>query len=83
MIDLILQCCHNTSSVFIEFKVSLRNIADFHRLEDKSANKKGSSADTLQRLVAKVEKFIENNRALGLPAVPKRTLVEDFVILSS
>jgi len=56
----------------------LRNTARLRKLEAEVATEKGLSAETLQRLVAKVEEFSENNRAHGLPAELKRILVDDL-----
>jgi len=57
----------------------LRNTARLRKLEAEVAAEKGLSADTLQRLVAKVEEFSENNRAHGLPAELKCILLDDLM----
>ena len=36
-------------------------------LEDEIAREKGISAETLRRMVAKVEEYSESHRAMGLP----------------
>ncbi len=56
----------------------LRNTARLRKLEAEVAAEKGLSAETLQRLVAKVEEFSENNRAHGLPAELQRILQDDL-----
>ena len=61
----------------------LRNTARLRKLEAEVAAEKNLSADTLQRLVAKVEEFSENNRAHGLPAELKRILADDLMGLRS
>jgi hypothetical protein len=61
----------------------LRNTARLRKLEAEVATEKGLSAETLQRLVAKVEEFSENNRAHGLPADLKRILTDDLVGMNS
>lgn len=60
----------------------LRNTARLRKLEAEVAEEKNLSAETLQRLVAKVEEFSENNRAHGLPAELKRILMDDIVLSS-
>lgn len=57
----------------------LRNTARLRKLEAEVADEKGLSAETLQRLVAKIEEFSENNRAHGLPAELKRILEDDLM----
>ena len=59
----------------------LRNTARLRNLEAEVATEKGLSADTQQRLVAKIEEFSENNRAHGLPAELKRILHDDLLEL--
>lgn len=61
----------------------LRNTARLRKLEVEVASEKGLSAETLQRLVAKVEEFSENNRAHGLPAELKRILQDDLLALEA
>ncbi|TLD70489.1 DNA phosphorothioation system sulfurtransferase DndC [Phragmitibacter flavus] len=56
----------------------LRNSSRLRKLEAEVADELSLSADTLQRLVAKVEEFSENNRAHGLPAELKRILEYDI-----
>ena len=56
----------------------LRNTARLRKLEAEVAGEKGLSADTLQRLVSKVEEFSENNRAHGLPAELTKILQDDM-----
>jgi DNA sulfur modification protein DndC len=58
----------------------LRNTARLRKLEAEVASEKGLSADTLQRLVAKVEEFSENNRAHGLPAELTKILQDDLKV---
>ena len=48
------------------------------KLEAEVAAEKDLSADTLQRLVAKIEEFSENNRAHGLPAELTKILQDDL-----
>jgi DNA sulfur modification protein DndC len=56
----------------------LRNTARLRKLGAEIAEEKGLSSDTLQRLVAKVEEFSENNRAHGLPAELTKILQDDL-----
>ncbi len=56
----------------------LRNTARLRKLEAEVAAEKQLSAETLQRLVSKVEEFSENNRAHGLPAELTRILKDDL-----
>lgn len=56
----------------------LRNTARLRKLEVEVASEKGLSAETLQRLVSKVEEFSENNRAHGLPAELSKILQDDL-----
>ncbi len=60
----------------------LRNTARLRKLEAQVAEEKKLAAETLQRLVAKVEEFSENNRAHGLPAELKRILLDDIMLSS-
>lgn len=58
----------------------LRNTARLRKLEAEVATEKGLSAETLQRLVSKVEEFSENNRAHGLPAELTKILRDDLAM---
>jgi len=56
----------------------LRETARLRKLEAEVASEKGLSAETFQRLVAKVEEFSENQRAQGLPSELTRILTDDL-----
>jgi hypothetical protein len=47
-------------------------------LEDKVAAEKGISAETLRRMVAKVEEYSESHRAHGLPGDLLNILKDDL-----
>ena len=45
----------------------LSELNRLRELEDEIAREKGISAETLRRMVAKVEEYSESHRAMGLP----------------
>ena len=55
----------------------LRNTARLRKLESEVATEKNLSAETLQRLVSKIEEFSESQRAHGLPAELTRILQDE------
>ena len=57
----------------------LRETARLRKLEAEVAKEKGLSAETFQRLVAKVEEFSSNRRAQGLPAELERILNDELL----
>jgi hypothetical protein len=52
-----------SASIFEDIRRSLRQLY----LEDEVAREKGIDAETLRRMVAKVEEYSESHRAHGLP----------------
>jgi hypothetical protein len=46
---------------------NLREVNQLRQLEDEIAQEKGIRADTLRRMIAKVEQYSESHRAQGLP----------------
>jgi DNA sulfur modification protein DndC len=56
----------------------LSELSRLRELEDKVAAEKGISAETLRRMVAKVEEYSESHRAHGLPRDLLNTLKDDL-----
>lgn len=56
----------------------LKEVNRLRELQEKVAKEKGISADTLRRLLAKVDEFTESHRAMGLPDDLMNILKDDL-----
>jgi len=63
-----------SASIFEDIRRSLRQLY----LEDEGAREKGTDAETLRRMVAKVEEYSESHRAMGLPDSLLNILKDDL-----